>query len=183
MELALASYPYLLHPCPTVLVSCADGGRTNLIAIAWIMPVSVDPPLLALSVRPQRYSHDLIVRSGEFGVNVMGQEHAAQVLFCGRRSGRDRDKWAASGLTPQPARVIGAPLVAEAAAHLECRLVEQWPAGDHTLFLGQVVAAAVVEELWTGQTYDLERFAPLLHIGKNRFATTRPETVEPPLGQ
>ena len=181
MELDPSRYTHLLHPCPAVLVSCADPpGKGNLIAIAWITPVSVDPPLLAMSIRPQRYSYDRTVRSGDFAVNVMAYRYAAAVLLCGRRSGRDLDKWAATGLTPIPARVVQAPLVAEAAAHVECRLVEQIPMGDHTLFVGAVVAATVDEGLVAGGPFDLTRFQPLLHVGRNLFATTQPEVAEPP---
>jgi flavin reductase (DIM6/NTAB) family NADH-FMN oxidoreductase RutF len=182
MELDLSSYPYLLHPCPAVLVSCGRGdGESNLIAIAWITPVSVKPPRLAFSMRPTRHSYGLIAQGKEFAVNLMSRAHAGEVLFCGRRSGRDHDKWAEARLTATPARVVRCPLVAEAVAHIECRVFDTYELGDHVLVVGEVVAADVSDEVWTGRTLDLTRYRPLLHVGANLFATTVAETVEPPL--
>jgi flavin reductase (DIM6/NTAB) family NADH-FMN oxidoreductase RutF len=84
----LSNFHYLLHPYNTSLVTCCDAeGQSNIIAIAWLIPVSVQPPLLGMSIHPTRHSYGLIRATGEFVINVAPYEIAQQVLFCGRRSG------------------------------------------------------------------------------------------------
>jgi flavin reductase (DIM6/NTAB) family NADH-FMN oxidoreductase RutF len=182
-EIAVSAFSRLLHPYPTFLVSCAGPkGEGNVIAIAWLIPVSVHPPLLALAVQPGRYSYGLIVGSGEFTVNVVSCEKAETALWCGRRSGRDVDKIAALGLTTAPGRVVGTPvLVEDGVAFLECRLQQEVEAGDHALFIAEVVAAYARPDFLRDNLRNLEAAPPLLHVGGNRFTTTVQETLEPPL--
>ena len=132
----------LVNHGPTVLVSCRHAGRSNLITLAWTTPVSADPQLLAVAVAPGRFSHDLIANSREFVVNVPGSVLLPQVWHCGTVSGRLGDKFKSAGLTEEPARRLEAPLVAECFAHIECEVVEAPVLGDHTLFVGEVVAAS-----------------------------------------
>jgi flavin reductase (DIM6/NTAB) family NADH-FMN oxidoreductase RutF len=135
----------MLSPVPVVLVSC--GGvrqwKPNLITIAWIGSVCSDPPMLSISVRPERYSHDIIKTTGEFVVNVPSADQAKTTDWCGVVSGRDTDKFSAAGLTPAPAVKVGCPIVAECPLNIECRVKKNLPLGSHTLFLAQVVAVQV----------------------------------------
>jgi flavin reductase (DIM6/NTAB) family NADH-FMN oxidoreductase RutF len=135
----------MLSPVPVVLVSC--GGvrewKPNLITIAWIGSVCSDPPMLSISVRPERYSHDIIKTTGEFVVNLPGADQAKTTDWCGVVSGRDTDKFSAAGLTPAPAVKVGCPIVAECPLNIECRVRKTLPLGSHTLFLAQVVAVQV----------------------------------------
>ncbi|HSM90847.1 MAG TPA: flavin reductase family protein [Desulfobacterales bacterium] len=142
----------MLSPVPVVLVSC--GGirdtKPNLITIAWIGSVCSDPPMLSISVRPERYSHDIIKATGEFVVNVPSADQAGTTDWCGVVSGRDADKFSATGLTPAPALKVGCPIVAECPLNIECRVKKSLQLGSHTLFLAQVVSvqvnAALVDE-------------------------------------
>jgi flavin reductase (DIM6/NTAB) family NADH-FMN oxidoreductase RutF len=181
--LSVSNFHYLLHPYNTSLVTCCDAeGRPNIIAIAWLVPVSVHPPLVGMSIRPTRHSYGLIQASGEFVVNVAPYEIAQQVLFCGRRSGRDVDKFAATGLTAGEARHVRPPIIEECLAHLECRVVQEVEAGDHRLVIGEVLAAdARVGVLADNGLYDLSQVHPLLHLGRNRFTSTLAQSVEPSL--
>jgi flavin reductase (DIM6/NTAB) family NADH-FMN oxidoreductase RutF len=112
------------------------------------------------------YTHELITASKEFVLNVPGEDLLASVEFCGSGSGRGRDKLAESGLTLVPARQVGAPVIAECLGHIECRLVEAPVFGDHSLFVGQVVAAAADPELFTDSWLLLsERPRPVHHLG------------------
>lgn len=176
-------FHYLLHPYNTSLVTCCDAkGRTNIIAIAWLIPVSVNPPLVGMSIRPSRHSYDLIRTTGEFVINVAPYEIAPQVLFCGRLSGRDVDKFATTGLTARAARVVRPPIIEECLTHLECRVVQDLEAGDHRLVMAEVVAAyAHPGVIGDEGLYDLSHAHSLLHLGRNRFTTTCPESVEPQL--
>ncbi|HHS96668.1 MAG TPA: flavin reductase family protein [Chloroflexi bacterium] len=180
-EVSVSQFTRLLHPYPTFLVSSVGrDGRANLITIAWLIPVSVRPPLLAMAVRRERYSYGLIVESGEFVVHAVPFDRAREALFCGRRSGRDVDKIATLGLESVPGRVVKAPVVPEVGvAFLECRLQQEVEAGDHVLFIAEVVAAYTRPGFLEDGVRDLAAAPPLLHVGGPRFATTALEIVEP----
>ena len=179
----MASFHYLLHPYNTSLVTCCDAdGRPNIIAIAWLIPTSVNPPLVAMSIRPTRHSYALIRATHEFVVNVAPYEIAQQVLFCGRRSGRDVDKFAATGLTPGRAQMVRPPIIEECIAHVECRVVQDVEAGDHHVIIGEVLAAYARDGVvGDNGLYDLSRVHLLLHLGQNRFTSTLAQFAEPPL--
>jgi flavin reductase (DIM6/NTAB) family NADH-FMN oxidoreductase RutF len=177
----LSSFHYLLHPCSTSLVTCCDaGGQANVLAIAWLIPVSVQPPQVGMSIRPTHYSYGLLQEIGEFVINVAPYEIAQQALLCGRRTGRDVDKFAECGLTPRPARRVSPPIVEECMAFLECRVVQDVEAGDHRFVIAEVLAAYTKPGV-LGQDglYDLSHVHPLLHLGRNRFTSTRGESREP----
>lgn len=170
---------YLLHPYNASLVtSKGRNGKINVMAVAWIIPVSVNPPLLAMSIRPERYSHDLIMGTGEFVVNVPIFKMAQKVLFCGRRSGRNHDKFKEASLSTQKAKKVNVPIIKECVAHLECKLVRTMEIGDHTLIIGQVVAAYALDSYFE-EVYNMTKFRPCLHVGKNFFTTCIKESVEP----
>jgi len=173
---------YLLHPFNATLVtSKGKDGKINAMAVAWIIPVSVKPPLLVMSIRPERYSYGLIMETEEFVVNIPTFDLAQKVLLCGRRSGRSCDKFKDAGLTPQEAKKVNVPVIEECVAHLECRLVKTVEAGDHVLMIGEVVAAYALEGYFDG-VYDVTRFRPCLHLGRNFFTTCSTERIEPKLG-
>ncbi len=176
-------FHYLLHPYSTTLVTCCDKeGKPNIVAMAWVIPLSVDPPLLGMSIRQTRYSYGLICETGEFVVNVAPYELAEQALVCGRRSGRDLDKFAATGLTAGKARKVRPPIIEECLGFLECRVVDDIEIGDHRLVIGEVLEAyAPAEALEEGGLRALDRARPLLHIGKNCFTSTEKTVVEPRL--
>jgi len=179
IDVSLGDFPRLLHPYNATLMSCqGKGGRPNALAIAWIMPVSIKPPMLVFAIRKERYSYRLLEETKEFVVNMAKYDLAGQVLFCGRRSGEDVDKFKATGLTVGKARKVNAPIVNECVAHIECKVSETTPKGDHMLVTGEVVAAYVRKDMFRG-LYDLKRFRPLLHLGGDTFATTSAKTTEP----
>ncbi len=170
---------YLLHPYNATLVSCkGKNEETNVLAVAWVIPVSVDPPLLAMSIRPERYSHEFIMETKEFVVNIPTFKMAKKVLLCGRRSGRTFEKFKKALLSPQKAEKVNVPVIKECAAHLECKLVKTVKTGDHTLIIGQVVAAYATKGYFE-EVYDLTKFHPCQHLGKNFFTTCIGESVEP----
>ncbi|AFV12036.1 FMN reductase-like protein [Thermacetogenium phaeum DSM 12270] len=132
-------------PAPVALIGAKDGDRHNITTVAWICQESGDPPQVMVSIAPQRFIHDMIVRSREFMVTVMGEGDEEAALFCGTKSGRDVDKVKELGLPTEPAEVIGVPRIKGALANLECRLVDSLVSGDHTIFVGKVVAATFLE--------------------------------------
>ena len=133
-----------LYPVPLVMVSCQDAdGRPNILTVAWAGTVCSDPPMLSISIRKERYSYDLIRSSGEFVANLTSRELAAAADFCGVRSGRDVDKFAACGLTPGKSFCVQAPSIEEAPVSIECRVRQILPLGSHDLFLAEVAAVQV----------------------------------------
>jgi len=176
-------FHHLLHPCVTALVtSCDSAGVPNIAAIAWIVPLSVRPPLVGFALRPSRHSYRFIRETKEFVVNVAPYEVASEALLCGRRSGKDVDKFAVTGLTPGKAQRVRPPIVVECVSHLECKVVQDVETGDHRFLVGEVVAAYVRPGMALADgLYDLVRFQPLLHVGRDRFTTTVEEYIEPML--
>jgi flavin reductase (DIM6/NTAB) family NADH-FMN oxidoreductase RutF len=132
------------YPESIAWATCVDDqGHPNAIALGWCMNTSGEPPMLAISVGHTRYSHDLIEKAGEFVVVFPSEQMAEATRVVGTQSGRDGDKMAASGVTLLPATKVRSPLVDDACANFECRLVGSLCTGDHTLFVGQVVASHV----------------------------------------
>ena len=138
----------MLNPTPVVLVSCADRDhpeKRNLITVAWACTVNSEPPMVSVSIRKSRYSHDLILRSGEFVVNLADEDMCRAVDFCGVRSGRDLDKAAAAGLTYMPGEKMDyAPAVCGAPVCLSCRVRQTLELGSHDMFLAEVTAVQTV---------------------------------------
>lgn len=115
----------MLYPLPVVMVSVADKeGNTNIITIAWAGTVCTNPPMVSISVRPSRYSHHMLVETGEFVVNLTTQALAFATDYCGVRSGRDVDKWKEMHLTPVQSDKVKAPCIAESPVNIECRVGE-----------------------------------------------------------
>ncbi len=138
----------MLNPVPVVMAACADGeGRPNIITIAWTGTVCSDPPMVSISVRPERYSHGLITNSRHFTLNLVTRRLLRAADFCGVKSGRDTDKFAAMGLTPAPASAVTAPLIAESPVNIECEVSDIISLGSHDLFLAKIVAINVDERL------------------------------------
>lgn len=131
----------MLYPLPAVLVTCrGKDGKDNILTIAWTGTVCSDPAMTYISVRPERYSYSMIRESGEFVINLTTASLAEAADFCGVRSGRDVDKFAATRLTREKAEVVSAPLIAESPVNIECKVTEIKPLGSHDMFLAQVVA-------------------------------------------
>ncbi|MHB8907751.1 MAG: flavin reductase family protein [Syntrophales bacterium] len=135
----------VLSPVPAVLVSCGGtrGWKPNLITIAWTGNVCSEPPMLSISVRPERYSYEIIETTREFVVNVPSLREARAVDWCGVISGRSEEKFAGAGLTPAPALKVCCPIVLECPLNIECRVRESLKLGSHTLFVAEVVAVQV----------------------------------------
>lgn len=164
----------LLYPLPLVLVtSTSKEGKPDIIPIAWSTPISFKPPLVAIGVAGKRFSHELIEGSGEFVVNIPTHKLLDQVLFCGSTSGRSVDKFRQTGLTPLPSEKVKPPRIKECVAHLECKLAEKFQPGDHTVFVGEVVASSADEAAFDKKSVlNLERVKPLFEVGGNYYVTT-----------
>ncbi len=150
----------VLYPLPAVLVSCgAAPEEYNMLTVAWTGTVCSDPPMCFISVRPERHSHALIARTGEFTINLTTAAMARAVDWCGVRSGRDYDKFRETGLTPLRGAVVAAPALEESPVVVECRVRQILPLGSHDMFLAEVVNVLVDDRYIDSATgrFDLER--------------------------
>ena len=134
----------MLYPLPVVMVSVADKeGNTDIVTVAWAGTICTNPPMLSISVRPERFSHHMIEETGEFVVNLTTRELAFATDYCGVKSGRDVDKWKEMKLTQQAGQVVKAPAIAESPVNIECRVREVKRLGSHDMFIADVVAVQV----------------------------------------
>ena len=153
----------MLYPLPAVMVSCQYpigktdpeclrqelAGKPNIITVAWAGTICTNPPMLSISVRPERYSYHILETSKEFVVNLTTEKLARSTDFCGVRSGRETDKFKELHLTPLPSKVITAPGIAESPVNIECRVREIKPLGSHTMFLAEAVNVTIDEAYLT----------------------------------
>lgn len=127
----------MLYPFRVCLISSRHGDKDNIMSASWVFPLSMDPPMFGVAVSPKRYSYGLIKEGGAFGINIPGPGLEDAVKLCGTESGRDKDKFAATGLTKEEGNKV--PLIKECAASIECELVNQFEAGDHMILVGKAV--------------------------------------------
>ena len=137
----------LLAPVPPVMVSCGDMEKSNIITVAWTGILNTIPPKTYISVRPSRYSYELIKSSGEFVINLSPAELIRTVDSCGVYTGRKVDKFKKYSLTKTEAFEVSAPLIGECPLSLECRVTDIVPLGSHDMFIADIVAVDVDETL------------------------------------
>ena len=134
----------MLYPLPAVMVSVSDGeGNDNIITVAWAGTVCTNPPMVSISVRPSRFSYDMLRKTGEFVINLTTEKLAYATDYCGVRSGRDVDKFKEMKLTPSKSKTIAAPGIAESPVSLECKVKQIIELGSHDMFLAEVTAVSV----------------------------------------
>ena len=155
----------MLYPVPAVMVSVAEKeGKSNIITVAWAGTVCTNPPMLTISVRPERYSYHMIQETGEFVVNLTTENLAFATDYCGVKSGRDTDKWRDMNLTREPASKVSVPLIKECPVNLECKVVRVDELGSHHMFLAEVVAVDVDESYMDEKdTFHLIKAKPLAY--------------------
>ncbi len=155
----------MLYPLPVVMVSMADKqGNSNIITIAWAGTICTNPPMVSISVRPERYSHAILKETGEFVINLTTKELVFATDYCGVKSGRDVDKFKQMKLTPISGDMVKAPMIAESPVNLECKVTEIIPLGSHDMFLAEVVAVHADDKYMdeTGK-FHLEQAEPIVY--------------------
>lgn len=155
----------MLYPLPVVMVSVADrDGRNNIITLAWVGTVCSEPPMVSISVRPERYSYGILKETGEFVINLTTKSLVYATDYCGVKSGRDVDKFQEMKLTALPASKVKAPLIAESPVNLECVVREVKPLGSHDMFLAEVVAVHADEKYMDeNRKFCLDRAEPIVY--------------------
>ena len=134
----------MLYPLPAVMVSCArPGEKPNIITVAWAGTVCSSPAMVSISVKPERYSYDILKETGEFVVNLTTERLVRATDFCGVRSGRDVDKFEYLHLTARKAEHVGAPIIEESPVNIECRTRQILELGSHHMFIAEVLGVDV----------------------------------------
>ena len=129
-----------IYPIPAVMVSCGTMEKSNIITVAWTGILNTNPAMCYISVRPERYSHDIIKENGEFAINLTTRQLAYATDWCGVKSGRDVDKFKEMKLTKEKANIISVPLIKESPVSVECKVKEIVPLGSHDMFVAEIVA-------------------------------------------
>ena len=155
----------MLYPLPVVMLSAADKeGRDDIITVAWAGTVCTNPPMVSISIRPERYSYHMIRETGEFVINLTTEELAFATDYCGVKSGRDVDKFKETGLTREKAEKVKAPMIAEAPVSIECKVKEIRELGSHHMFIAQVAAVHADEKYMDEKNrFDLNRARPIVY--------------------
>lgn len=137
----------MLNPVPAVMVSCGDGEVSNILTIAWTGIINTEPPMTYVSVRKERYSHQIIKNTGEFVINLTTKDLAFATDYCGVRSGRKVDKFKELKLTPSKCEKISCPAIEESPVNLECKVTEIKEFPTHDMFIAEIVSVSVDEKL------------------------------------
>ena len=138
----------MLYPLPVVMVSCKrKDERPNIITVAWAGTICTNPAMLSISVKPERYSYDIIKESGEFVVNLVTKDMAYETDFCGVKSGNDIDKFKELGLKEAESKIVKVPGIDKSPVNIECKVVEVKELGSHSMFIAKVVSVNVNEAL------------------------------------
>lgn len=163
----------MLYPLPVVMVSVSDkDGKNNIITIAWTGTICSNPPMVSISVRPERYSYDILKETGEFVINLTTKDLTYATDYCGVKSGRDVDKFKEMGLTPLPGKEVKAPLIAESPVNIECKVTQVIPLGSHDMFLAEVVAVHVDEKYMDEKgKFHLDKAEPIAYSHGDYLAT------------
>ncbi|MCR5847085.1 MAG: flavin reductase family protein [Lachnospiraceae bacterium] len=134
----------MLYPLPVVMISCKEEGqKPNIVTVAWTGTICSDPVMVSISVRKERYSHDIIEKTGEFVINLVTEDLTFATDYCGVKSGRNVDKFKEMNLTPVEIEGVSAPAIAESPLNLACKVVKVEELGSHDMFIAEVVGVTV----------------------------------------
>ncbi len=162
----------MLYPLPAVLISSSDGkGIDNLFTVAWAGTICTNPPMVSISIRPERYSYELIEKTGEFVINLTTEKLAYATDYCGVVSGRKVDKWKQMNLTKMPGEIVRVPYIKESPVNIECRVKSITKLGSHDLFMAEVVAVHVDETFMDDEKrFHLEKANPIVYSHGTYFS-------------
>ena len=169
---------YHHYPKVATIVTVHDRGKDNAMAVAWHSSLSMSPPLYGISISPKRFTLELILEAKEFGVNFLPMDKAELVASVGGSSGREVDKFQRFGMAKAKPMKTSVPILKEAYACYECKLVDYKTYGDHVWVVGEILASHFDDELFTReQVLDLERVAPALYLGAELYTVPAKDAI------
>lgn len=155
----------MLYPLPAVMVTVrGKNGEDNIITVAWAGTVCTNPPMVSISVRPERYSCHMLEESKEFVINLTTEKLCYATDYCGVRSGRDVDKFKEMKLTKTEASLVNAPMIEESPVNVECRVEKIEKLGSHNMFIARVLAVHA-DEAYMDENgrFDLNKACPMVY--------------------
>lgn len=129
-----------VYPIPAVMVSCGDMEKSNIMTVAWTGILNTNPAMCYISVRPERYSYNIIKETGEFVINLTSKELTYATDWCGVKSGRDVDKFESMKLTKEKSNFVRCPSIKESPVSIECKVKEIKELGSHHMFMAEVLS-------------------------------------------
>lgn len=163
----------MIYPLPAVLVTCGNSDDNyNVFTVAWTGTICTNPPMCYISVRPERHSHGIIERTGEFVLNLTTKDLSKATDWCGVKSGRDCNKFHEMLLATEPAQIVKAPLLADSPLNIECQVVEKRTLGSHDMFIANIVAIDADDKYIDKGTgaFQLNHAAPLAYSHGTYYA-------------
>jgi len=157
----------MLYPVPAVMVSCQrPGEKPNIVTIAWAGTICSDPAMVSISVRPERYSYDIIKETGEFTINLVTEKLAFATDYCGVKSGRDVDKFKEMNLHACDGVNVSCPAIEESPVNVECKVKQVVELGSHHMFIAEVVGVQISDEYMdkTGNSTSTARDLSHIHM-------------------
>jgi flavin reductase (DIM6/NTAB) family NADH-FMN oxidoreductase RutF len=169
---------YQHYPKVAAILTVNAGGKKNAMAAAWHSAISYKPPLYGVAVSPKRYTYKLIVESGEFGINFMPFEAAELIASVGGSGGSEMDKFRKFNVAEEKPLKTTVPILREAYAAYECKLVDHKIYGDHAWMIGEIVAVHFTDDFFTAKgTLDVSKLNPALYLGAELYITAKRESV------
>lgn len=166
------------YPKVAAIVTASARGRDAAMTAAWHSSISLKPPLYGIAIAPKRFTYQLITESREFGINFVPLEKASLAAAIGGTSGQQMDKFERFNIAKEKPVKTTAPILEDAYAAYECKLVDSKPYGDHLWIVGEIVAVHFLEEAFTpSEVLDLDKIKPLLYLGSDFYASTDENSV------
>jgi len=156
-----------MFPMPAAVISVGIGEEANLITLAYVGKVCLKPPIIAISIHPQRHSYKLIEKHGEFVINYPTKDQLREMDYCGTRSGRDVNKWEDLNLTKEQGVMVKVPMVKEFPWNMECKVIKRIELGSHVCYFGEVVATHSDSRFVKNNRLDPEKFNCFTYINGN----------------
>jgi flavin reductase (DIM6/NTAB) family NADH-FMN oxidoreductase RutF len=167
------------YPKVAVIVTASARGREDAMTAAWHSSISLKPPLYGIAIASKRFTYQLITESQEFGINFIPSEKASLAAAIGGTSGKQMDKFERLNIKKEKPLKTTAPILKDAYAAYECKLVDNKPYGDHLWLVGEIVAVHFLEEAFTpAEVLDLDNIKPLLYLGSDQYASTDKSSIK-----
>jgi flavin reductase (DIM6/NTAB) family NADH-FMN oxidoreductase RutF len=166
------------YPKVAVIVTASARGRDDAMTVAWHSSISFKPPLYGIAVASKRFTYQLITESREFGINFIPSERASLAAAIGGTLGQQMDKFERFNIEKEEPLKITAPILKDAYAAYECKLVNGKPYGDHIWIVGEIAVVHFLEEAFTqAEVLDLDKIKPLLYIGSDFYTSADKNSV------
>lgn len=162
-----------LAPIPAIMVSCGDFNNSNITTIAWTGVINSEPPMVYVSLRPNRYSYNIMKDTKEFVINIPDENLVWETDYCGTKSGRDVDKFKEANLTKEKCKFVKAPAIAECPISLECKLKEIKELNSHHMFIAEIVSVNAKQEIIKDGKINLPKANLITYLGNEYYVASK----------